>query len=285
MKTCDELGIIASTQSINGTTGTIEQQLQRSLLRYSRHRLEWKKLLTLLLNEYKRPTHSGMQNQLALQLCYYIILSMIQLDPKSHKTSILILPHVLIELNLLDATYNFLKLIQFRKVPTSCLQSLRSFTKEGEKCSFCISEPFVFCDEKCDTFLLLDLIYIKIQYKKRLNELESLWQMFRMIEKDYVNATTIFQTIAPCLGVSGESAWKRINPLVLERQALDLVKLIMRINPFVLPKFIGSAERTPDRQTLKNMPQYVRLSLNRWHQDVDALLLLKSAVIDCKQYE
>ena len=155
----------------------------------------------------------------------------------------------------------------------------------------CISEPIqlLFCNEECDPFLILDLIYLKLQYKNRLDELKTLWQICETMTamnatgNENMNLTlTITNKVSKYLGVS--TKWKQMNSLVLERQAFDLVKLIMRINSFLLRKFIMNVERpTNDNLNIFNtMPLSIRLSIKKWRSDANSLNYLKLAMIDCR---
>ena len=259
------------------STTTIEaiQSRQRS------HRLrnEWHKLVSALVCESNRPC--GMRNQLALGLAYHIIICMMQLDPKSHKSSILLLPHILIEMHLFEACYEFLKLIQLRNIPRTCFKNLSSFTKDVNKCY--INEPIqILCDEKnyFNAFLLLDLIFIKIRYKDKLCAMQALSNQCKSLKKDNLKIDQVLDCVAKYLFISDK--WKKMNPLVLERQALDLVKLVFQMNSLLLQNFIQSAENSSDI-FFQTMPLHVRLLLSRWRLDLKALSFLKSAVSDCRR--
>lgn len=257
---------------------------------HSKHRLQWQKLLRLLICEFNRPS-SGIKNIIAVEVAYYIILCMMQIDPKTHQSSILLLPHILFEMNLLDSCYEFLKGIELKNaLPKDCFRRvISSFTQGRSEHHSCISEPIqlLFCNEKCDPFLILNLIYLKLQYKNRLNELKTLWQICETMTAMYAKGNdmdltlTITNKVSTYLGVSKN--WKRMNALVLERQASELVKLIMRINSFLLRKFIMSVERpTNDNNIFNTMPLSIRLSIKKWRSDVNSLNYIKLVMIDCR---
>lgn len=207
---------------------------------------------------------------------------MIHIDPNTHKPSILLLPQILIEMNLLDACYDFLKTVKLRKISKTSMENLNLFSKDKSDYCNSISEPIqIFCDKKCDPFLLLDLMYIKIQQKRRLHALQTLAYEFKHIEKDnFPKASKFLDKVAEYLGVCTKH-WRRENVRILERQALDLVKLIFRISPILLQSLIQSAESF-DQNVLNVMPVSVCLSFRQWGCDMDAITFLKQAIPSCR---
>ena len=107
-----------------------------------------------------------------------------------------------------------------------------------------------------------------------------LYQLFNLLKKDNLKIDQVLDCVAKYLFISDK--WKKMNPLVLERQALDLVKLVFQMNSLLLQNFIQSAENSSDI-FFQTMPLHVRLLLSRWRLDLKALSFLKSAVSDCRR--
>ena len=171
----------------------------------------------------------------------------------------------------MDLCSNFLESIELRRIRKPCYGRLKKFGYETEF-KF-IDRPIqLFCDKTCNPFLILDLVYVKIQYKQRLEALQTIWEhMKHNFEKKTIDST------AECLGISKD--WTKVNPMVLERQALDLVKLIHQINSAILPAFIRGA-------TNMNFSLFgvlsVKLSLKTWSEDTHALTFLRSSLEACQ---
>ena len=265
LKTCDELGIIRSTLAL-------------SHRRSKSNQLTWHKLLSLLIEEYNRP--SGIKNQIALELAYFIILSMIKIDPKTYKSSILLLPYILMEMNDLDLGCKFLTMIEMRMVSKVSYKRLMSVKKHLSIGKHYIDKPIQkYCSKKCDPFLLLDMVYLKMQYKFRL---DSLWEFQAIYGYDHrIKSALIMDNIATYVGVTKD--WKRMNSMVIERQALDLVKLIYLIDDLLLRTFIRSVEQQTNNHIFRHMPLNVRLAQTKWRVDAHTTNFLKQAVADCKR--
>jgi len=80
------------------------------------------------------------------------------------------------------------------------------------------------------------------------------------------------------LGASKQ--WREVNLSVLERQALDLVKLVSRIRPSLLPTLIQSIENSSvrDGPLLNSLhPCYWK-----WYGNKTAVAFVAEALSDCK---
>ncbi len=255
-----------------------------SITQLAHSRSTWYSLLSLLFHEAFRPFEA--RNHLALELGYFIIYSMLHSDDLSnHTPSILLLPQILIEMDLLDACYDFLKRIQLKRIPRNCEKDLQSFSKDNEEILVNITEPIqVFCDEKCDPLLLLDFIYIKIQQGKRICEMQTFAKEWKSLMRSHLScqqqSKRILRAVEKSLGVSQQ--WNQVNLNVLERQALDLVKLVSRIHPTLLPTLMRRFECDSGRDGRQSF-HCLHPSFWKWYRNTTAIEFVKEALVNCPQ--
>ena len=250
----DELGIITSYYSRRETQSVLF------------------KLLVSLLEESLRP--SSYKNYLGIDITYFIIEAMMQMDPEHNKHSILLLPRVLVEMNLFQACYYFLKMIELKRIPKQCLKTIRSFNKESNSGNIC--EPIqLFCERKCDVFLICDMVFIKLRMKDIISSMKyfSELKLFRNVGgscSDLIEKK-LYDTIGEYLNVSKD--WRRMNLRVLGRQALDLLKLVQNINPVLLSSYIRQIERNEEMKYPISC-----VSLHFWSKDKSALQFIREAI-------
>lgn len=210
---------------------------------------------------------------------------MIQLDPKHHKRSILLLPRAMAEMNLLQACYNFLKMVELKRIPRHCIKNLSFFDKDLPADNIC--DPIQqFCDRKCDTFLLCDLIYIKLQMKDIISGLHALHEMrlFDIERKNNCPSKTVGHKLVNRIGtyLDVPNKWRGVNLNVLDRQALELVKLVHSINPYFLQSYLrGILGRHGQSNDYDKKLPISCISLNHWKQNKAALQFLKDAINLC----
>ena len=225
-----------------------------------------------LLEESLRPL--PYKNHLGIDITYYIIEAMMHMDPEHNKQTILLLPRVLVEMNLFQACYYFLKMIELKRIPKQCLKSLRAFSKVSNSGNIC--EPIqIFCEKKCDVFLICDMIFIKLRMKDIVSSMKSLSEMklFRKVGESCSDLIEkkLYDKIGEYLDVA--KGWRRINLRVLGRQALDLVKLVQSINPVLLPSYLRHIERNEEVQYPISC-----VSLHYWSKDKTAQQFIREAI-------
>ena len=95
-----------------------------------------------------------------------------------------------------------------------------------------------------DKIMILNLLMVKLVFKQRCESLQSLSKSW----EDSVSGTTI-EKIGEFLGA--HSKWKIISSPLLEKQCMDLVKLLFLIDPRFVPALIRTCQSSRVRSILR----------------------------------
>jgi len=220
----------------------------------------------------------GCLNRLSLEFAYYLADALSAIAPFLHKYVVSLLPKILIMLDRIQDSYYVLKSMQLQIPTKHAAKVIRSNTNASfgsQACSSNLDEPLVNLMSKndVDIIMVLDLALIKILTSKRIKE----FHVFK-VHCGFVNNRNILDRIGSFLGSPPNMDLS--TSLVLERQAMELLKFIHQSNHTILPSIIL---RSREKIIVQPAPVAVKLSFQEWYRHADALSFLKGITDDlCK---
>jgi hypothetical protein len=238
------------------------------------YRKTWSKVILSLLSESMRSLciSGGCMNVLTLQFAYYLTDALAMIAPSLHKHTICLLPKILLMLDRMEESYHALKAMKLQTV-TRISAKMISYMADNVISSFSIHEPIanILSQSDVDIILVLDLALIKVLTANRIRE-------FHAFSENHVLSNSILNHVASFLGCPPNMEL-RIS-LVLERQAMELLKFVHQNNRTILPSIIL---RSREMIISHPGPVAVKLSFQEWHRHGDALIFLREITEDlCK---
>jgi len=243
------------------------------------HRKTWSKIILSLLSESMRPIMNpgGSLNRLSLEFAYYLADALAAIAPFLHKYVVALLPKMLLMLDRIEESYDALKAMQLQ-VPTKHSAKVirsNSIAVVSKSRSISLDEPIVNVMSKTDVdiIMVLDLALTKILTANRIKE----FHVFKM-NPWFINHRNVLYNIGSFLGCPLKM--DHSSSLVLERQAMELLKFIHQNNRTILPSIVL---RSREKIIAQPAPVAVKLSFQEWYRHTDALLFLKDITDDlCK---
>ena len=223
-----------------------------------------------------------MKRNLALEVLYHVIDVMLQSHPYLYRPSIMLLPKVLIMMDKYDCCHDFL--VRCRLQASFSASSMKAPMSDFGMVDAPI-QTIGFDDDPldCEKQLVLDLIYVKIELKSRIEGMQALAQLCN-------TNNTPLDTIGEFLGVPKQ--WRKIRTPVVERQCCDLIKLMFRLNRKYVSGLILQCELTNSNSAANSaamLPSssfkalHALLAVRQWCQNKDATRFLKEIAADIPQ--
>jgi hypothetical protein len=192
------------------------------------NRKKWEELLILLIKESK-------SNYVSLRLTFYLLQMLMRQNPDLYRSLIVLLPEVALMLNELEFCHNL--------ISRSCLEKRflgGSLMVERTLSPTEIHKPLyaLLCHDSdptnCDKILVLNLLMVKLVFVQRIRLIQQLRRQWNS------SPLSIFDLIGDFLGVPKE--WKKVRSPILERQCMDMIKLLHQVEVNFIPFLLRSCQ-------------------------------------------
>lgn len=195
----------------------------------------------------------------SLNFAFHLIQKLSRLDSLGcHREVIIILPEIAFMLRRLEYCHNMI--VHSRFQAGNLGQNHFDWEEESGTISF-VNVPIhsIMADDLLchDKIMVLNLLMVKLVFKQRCQSLQTLSKSW----KGRVSGTMI-DSIGEFLGA--HSKWKNISPPLLEKQCMDLVKLLYQIDPHFVPALLRTCQSHRARSVLRSVSSTSIRSLRHW---------------------
>mmetsp|Transcript_1175 Transcript_1175/g.2124 ORF Transcript_1175/g.2124 Transcript_1175/m.2124 type:complete len:323 (+) Transcript_1175:1002-1970(+) len=199
---------------------------------------KWQELIILLIKESKC-------NNVSLRLTFHLLQMLVIDNPGLYRNLIMLLPEVALMLNELELCHNLIchSFFEKRFFGVTMVQESLSAAVIHKPLHAILrdSDPI-----HCDKILILNLLMVKLVFVQRICSIHQLQRQWNGLPH------AIFDLISKCLGVPKE--WKKVKTPIMERQCMDMVKLLYLIDAQFVPYLVRSCQSSSLPILLRVLP-------------------------------
>jgi hypothetical protein len=204
------------------------------------NRKKWEELVILLIKESK-------SNNVSLRLTFHLLQMLMTQDPDLYRNLIVLLPEIALMLNELELCHSLISHSCFEKRLFGCSMTMMKVSSSPAEFHKPLYSLLHDSDPICrDKILIFNLLMVKLAFVQRIRSMRQLQRQWNGLPQ------SVFEFVGDFLGLP--KVWGKIRIPILERQCMDMVKMLNQVDVHFVPFIVRSCQSSRLQILLRAWP-------------------------------